>query len=365
MRIRFPIVAVVLCLGVSRGAAEPATMSVKTERFAARFAHGSLVSLQEPGGRVLVRAPAQGRGMGIHRIEATHWATASTGPETPGPSEPAVLRCGGFADLAGASGECTFAVDRASGDLVVRQRATSPGKGVWGVSWSIAEIPPEYAILVPGGSGLRLSADSPGGRHEFDYPISWEAQMVVVEGPTGGFYVWAEDAQGRFKRLVVERRPTGWRLGLVSINFAPFDALARCDSVTWRLNVYEGDWRTAARRYRQWAEANLRPTPVEKQQPGWVKDIRACVIMGLDRDMLEALPKRFDPPQTLLYLPDWRQAGYDRDYPEYDKPVAALDPFIGRAHALGFRVMLHVNYFGVDPLNPLYKRFEPYQVRDP
>ena len=26
--------------------------------------------------------------------------------------------------------------------------------------------------------------------------------------------------------------------------------------------------------------------------------------------------------------------------------------------------MLHVNYFGVDPLHALYKRFEPYQVRD-
>ena len=35
-----------------------------------------------------------------------------------------------------------------------------------------------------------------------------------------------------------------------------------------------------------------------------------------------------------------------------------------RAHALGFRVMLHVNYFGVDPKNPLYDQFEPFQLRD-
>ena len=27
--------------------------------------------------------------------------------------------------------------------------------------------------------------------------------------------------------------------------------------------------------------------------------------------------------------------------------------------------MLHVNYFGVDPLNPLYEQFAPFQVRDP
>lgn len=87
--------------------------------------------------------------------------------------------------------------------------------------------------------------------------------------------------------------------------------------------------------------------------------------MNLDRQLLEALVRRFDPRQTLLYLPNWRAAGYDRDYPQYDKPVPELEPFLRRAHELGFRTMLHVNYFGVDPLNPLYKEFEPYQVRDP
>ena len=87
--------------------------------------------------------------------------------------------------------------------------------------------------------------------------------------------------------------------------------------------------------------------------------------MGLDREFLEQLPARFDPPQTLLYLYDWRAAGYDRNYPDYAEIRPELMPFIERAHALGFRVMLHVNYFGVDPLHPLYKQFEPYQVRSP
>jgi len=352
--------AVGACLWPSTSAApaSAAAAAPRPEDSQFEFLNGSLVSIIDRSGRAMVKAPREPRGAGIHLREKSYWATSAARVGD-------AMRLEKFAGLDRASVEMAVRRDAKSGEMVLSQRAVSTLKGVWGVSWSIADIPLDYAILVPGGSGLRLTADSPGGLHQFDYPITWEAQLVVVEGPGHGFYVWAEDAKGRFKRLTVERRASGWRLGLITINHAPFDNLTECESVAWRLGVYEGDWRVPARRYRDWSEAHFRPTPVERQRPGWVRDIRACVIMGLDLAILEALAKRLDPRQTLLYLPDWRAAGYDRDYPDYDKPVPRLDPFIKRAHELGFRVMLHVNYFGVDPLNPLYKEFEPYQVRDP
>jgi hypothetical protein len=110
--------------------------------------------------------------------------------------------------------------------------------------------------------------------------------------------------------------------------------------------------------------AHFRPVPIEQQKPDWIREIRTMVIMGMDRGELNLLAERLDPSQTVLYVPSWRAAGYDRDYPTYNEPLAGLRPFIERAHALGFRVMLHVNYFGVDPKNSLYQQFEPYQVRD-
>ena len=340
--------------------AEPVVL--KSGGFNARFVDGSLVALTHRTGGVMVKPPSEPRGAGIHSLDGAHWAT-SAGPV--GAKADAEIRLGGFTGLNGAAADMTFHTDPANGEITLHQHAVSSAKGVWAVSWSIADIPLDYAILVPGNSGLRLTADTPGGLHQFDYPISWEAQLVVIEGPWHGFYVWADDVKGRFKRLTVERRASGWRLCFTTINNAPFDDLTACESVAWHVGVYEGDWRVPARRYREWSEAHFHPTPVERQPPGWVKDIRACVIMGLDLRVLEALPRRLDPKQTLLYLPDWRTAGYDRDYPEYDKIVPQLEPFVKRAHELGFRVMLHVNYFGVDPLNPLYKEFEPYQVRDP
>lgn len=341
------------------------SLTVRTDRFEARSSRGGIEFLRDSTGRVLVRAGETRPSMGIERIPGRHPALADRG-DTRLVSGGSAKRSGtAFQDLPGATAHTTFTIDSDAKDLCIEQQCTSPLEGVWGVSWQIAEIPYEYAILVPGNSGVRLSADAPGQRHTFDYPLGWEAQLVIVEGPGHGFYVWADDAQGRFKRLTVERGPTGWRLQLATINQAPFEHLTACRSVRWRLNTYEGDWRVPARRYRDWTDAHFRPTPVDKQKPEWVKDIDCCVIMGLQRDVLEALPRRLVPARTLLYLPDWRKAGYDRDYPVYDQVRPDFEPFLQRAKELGFRLMLHTNYFGVDPLNRQYADFERYHVRSP
>jgi len=335
-----------------------ADLDLATANLKAQFAGAALTSLEDSAGRTLVREADVTPAGAIRRIQGDHLASGPARANGDG------ARVSDVAGLAGGRLEWRAEAD-AGGDLVVTESAESPEPGVWGVSWAIGEIPLDMNVIVPGRSGIRLDAAVPGSRHEFDYPIGWEAQLVIVEGAGHGFYVWADDAVGEFKRLEVERSRTGWRLILTSINPAPFDALTTCRSAKWRLNTYEGDWRVPARRYRDWMAKNLRPIPVTDQRPAWIGDIRCCVIMGLEIPVIEKLAERIDPTQTLLYLPGWRTEGYDRDYPTYDQIVPELDPFIVRAHELGYKVMLHVNYFGCDPLNPLYEQLAPYQCRDP
>jgi Domain of unknown function (DUF6259) len=340
-------------------------LQTATEEFTARFDRGALVSLTDQAGNRFVETAAKPKGTGIHLISGDHWASqAETISAWPAPGR-GEERYSGFEGLDDATVQTAYARDAASGDLIITQQAQSSKKGLWGVEWSISGIPLDMSILVPGRSGVKLTPATPGSSHTFDYPIAWEAQLVVIEGQGHGFYVWAEDARGLFKRLTVNRTPEGWRLGFITMPFAPFEEQDACESARWRLNVYEGDWRVPARRYRDWADNAFKPTRVVEQGPAWVKDIRCFVIMGMNHEVLEALPERLDPRQTMLYIPSWREAGYDRDYPTYDEPFEALEPFLDRAHELGFRVMLHVNYFGCDPLNPLYEQFEPYQIRSP
>jgi hypothetical protein len=332
---------------------------------------GVLVGIQNHQGKKFVRPAEDIFGLSIHSQQGeyvAHQGDRVDSADDAGSLEFAYRRFtpsdGKQRDIE-ASGRLVCQSDSTTGDLVISQQCRTAQPGTWGVGWTVGRIPLEYNMIIPGRSGIRLTADSVGRRHEFDYPMGWEAQLVIVEGPDCGFYIWADDTVGRFKRLIVERDRLGWKLQLITINDAPFAQLTECDSVRWRLNTYSGDWRVPAKRYRDWATEQFRPTPLSDQQPDWADDIRAMVILGLDTALLEALPSRLIPEQTILYVPSWRAPGYDRDYPNYHDPIPALLPFVQRAHALGFRVMLHVNYFGVDPLHPAYEQFEPYHVRDP
>ncbi len=331
----------------------------------AQFTRGALTTLADSQGTTLSRANSEDIRAGVHTLTGDYWVTevqnSDAGAGLQG--EEQALTPTGAPEGTRIEQRCAF--DAESGELVLTQRASSPAPGLWGVEWSVGGIPLDMNVIVPAFSGLRLTRNSPGAEMSFDYPMLWEAGLVIVEGDNGGFYVRAEDPKPGYKRLVVKRSSDGWKLSFVTIANAPFDDKREVGPLRWRVGAYTGDWRVAAKRYRDWMEKTFSPTPVERQQPAWVKDIRACVTMPLDLTTLEALPLRLDPKQTIIYSYDWRKSGYDRDYPTYDQPVDRLDPFVERAHALGFRVMLHCNYFGCDPLNPLYAQFQPYQVKSP
>jgi hypothetical protein len=264
----------------------------------------------------------------------------------------------------GASWRFRCEADRASGDLLITQSGDSGEEKVSGISWGIADISDSFDVLVPGNSGQRFSATSPAGRREFDYPMGWEAPFVLIQGRKGGFIIRAEDADYRFKNLLVEHTRHAFRLRFESRAFPPFGNKTRIESSRWRVSAYRGPWQNGAAIYRRWAEAHFKLTPLEQQQPAWARDIQFVVTMNLDQSLLADLARQCHPPQTLLYLPNWRRDGYDRNYPDYTA-VTNFDAFVEEAHRLGFRVMPHVNYFGCDPKNPVFAQFKAYQARDP
>lgn len=372
MRYLWSLASIALFPLASAPAAEPAPeIDIRAPGFRAAVARGGIVELRDAIGAVLARDG------GTNAAARIHWATGDAAMPADGSrhqivaGQTAQVAYDPFSGIDGPGIVQTCAVDATNGDLIIEQKAHSPQSGpgakpgIWGVSWSITEIPEDSAIIVPSRSGIRLDARATGDSHVFDYPQGWEAQIVIVENKGRGFYVFADDPASRYKRLTVARTTGGWRLQFATINDAPFDALTACQSVRWRLNCYEGDWRVPARRYRDWMRENFKPETVADRRPAWAKDIRACVITGMSIPLIEELSGRLDPKQTLLYIPDWRSAGYDRNYPDYTSPRDGFGPFLHRAHELGFRVMPHVNYFGVDPLNAEYEAFRPFHVRSP
>ena len=89
------------------------------------------------------------------------------------------------------------------------------------------------------------------------YPFSshgWEAQLAIVQGERGGFYVWNTDNTFQFKRFTYARGDDDFALNFGTYNQAPFDTHTTGSSTMWRFNTYMGDWRVPARQYRDWME---------------------------------------------------------------------------------------------------------------
>ena len=253
----------------------------------------------------------------------------------------------------------------ADGSVVLAQQAETSSPGLRSVAWGLAGIPSqEVQVIVPGYSGTAFGGnrEAPFRDLGFSWPASWEAGFVLLQMERGGFLVWANDPEWRFKTLRLSNRRGRFGLRFESEAIPPFDAVTRLDSVPWHIEAYAGDWRVGAGIYREWLRQRLRPPALAERKPTWVGGITAMVICGMDHETIRELAKHAVPGRTILYVPGWRRDGYDMNYPDYT-PVPEFAPFVAEAHRLGFRVMAHVNYFGCDPKHPLYETYGPYQLR--
>ena len=264
-----------------------------------------------------------------------------------------------------------IAVDENTGDLLLEQKGFSDTEGVYGIQWGCGNLDVRNLdLILPARGGQIIDAEYPVPYTSFKYPGvwkdgSWEAQLAILQGQSGGFYVRSTDETFQFKALHFEKDIESFALGFETQNQAPFDALTSAKSVVWRLNTYTGDWRVPARQYRDWMERTFKPWRLD-EMPTWVQEIGLVVIPIelLDTSWLDKLAERIDPTKTLLYVVTWRRDGHDQNYPDYT-PKPELERFVKSAHGHGFRVMLHTNLVGVSPYHPLYAGFQKSQFRDP
>ena len=176
-----------------------------------------------------------------------------------------------------------IAVDENTDDLLIEQEGVSDTAGVYGIQWGCGNLDVRNLDLVlPAEGGQIIDAEYPVPYTSFKYPGvwkdgSWEAQLAILQGQSGGFYVHSTDETFQFKVLHFEKDIESFALGFETQNQAPFDALTSAKSVTWRLNTYAGDWRVPAKHYRDWMEQTFDPWRLD-EMPTWVQNIGLVVI---------------------------------------------------------------------------------------
>ena len=258
-----------------------------------------------------------------------------------------------------------IAVDPNTNDLLISGDSVSDTPGVYGIQWGIENLDIRNSKLILPAQGGQIIDDATAiATRGLSYPGGWEAQLAIIQGEQGGFFVRGADETFQFKELRYQSDADTFGLGFETHNQAPFDALTAANSITWRLNAYIGDWRVPARIYRAWMESTFNPWRLS-DMPVWASDIGLVVIQAsFDPKTLDRLAEQVDPTKTLLYLVGWRKDGYDVNYPDYT-PRDGFGEFVKAAHGHGFRVMPHANLVGISPYHPLYPEFQPFHIRSP
>ena len=251
------------------------------------------------------------------------------------------------------------------GEIIVEQQVVRPRGGIGGVAWGWQGLDPSARLVIPAAGGVVVDPARSEQEISYEYPGSWQAAALFVQGPRGGLWLWTDDPRRHFKDLSYRRQQ-----GVVSLRFGtqsdgPAAAYRTFRSVTWRLCAYRGDWRVPAARYRDLMARSCGLAPLARRQPAWVREIRFVVRIQepLSATDLERLAAEVPAGRTLIYHPNWRAYGYDENYPEYGaRPGAGA--WIKQAQALGFRVMLHFNFAGINPYHPLRARYDRFLLRD-
>ncbi len=257
-------------------------------------------------------------------------------------------------------------IDEQTQDITVTLWGETRNDGVTGLQWGVRGLDlTSGSLILPAQGGVWADRASLPSAVHLEYPTEWEAQMLLWQTRSGGMVIYSRDDEDHFKKLHITRRGDYADLALETEALAPWQKAGDVPQLEWRINTYRGDWRVPATGYRNLMHF-LRKQPAGAAAPSWPAQIRTVVTVqsaNPDAALLDELSKRLIPSKTLLYLPVWRKAGYDVNYPDYT-PSPGVAAFIEHAHALGFRVMLHTDLPGVSPGNPAFPLVERYQVRD-
>ena len=339
---------------------------IETKTLLAVFDGGILTELVDKGtGRVLIRTSAAAAPPPLELVFSGGEASALTGA----PGDLVTCRAVGPATaefrFEGWNGDGILLVteDRGTGEIVVEPSGYSSRTGLRSCRWNVTGISPALELAAPFYQGVKLPLDSrfiAGTRWE--WPHSWEAGIVILQGRDGGFRVSCIDDRYRYKTLTIGagQPPV---LGFETEAYGPLTDVRGAGGLPWRIAPHTGDWTVPAAEYR---DRLIRTFGVEPTaRPGWIADVRLALSWcPTDPGILDALAERIDPRTVLLHIPNWRSDPYDENYPTFE-PSDAGKAFIAKARKMGFRAMPHGNSIDMDPTHPSYRYLRDFEYRHP
>ena len=339
-------------------------LTVETKTQTVTFSNGAVTKIAARDGRIYTQSNADEAGCSLV------WARGETRGLDTGTIETRLLnekRAEIIYHSWYGDGVVFITEDDETGDVIVRPAASSGRAGVRGCRFDIRGIEKSLSILIPAFQGVKLAMDDPlltgeNAGATFNWPHSWEMGLIILESAKGGgLFIHCRDDRYKHKQLVVGAKGDPYRIGLVSEANGPVDSNKSAGGIDWRINVFEGGWRTPAAVYKNWYWNAYGLQKEKAKRAPWLSDIRLayCWSNG-DAACLDALARHVDPKKVLIHLSDWRDYNYDQNYPDY-MPSASAARFIEYGSGMGFKIAPHANAMEIDPAHAVYPMFSDFQ----
>ncbi len=262
-------------------------------------------------------------------------------------------------------GIISISTDDASGDLIIEPSAFSSRPEVLACRWNMPGLNNDLQLVAPLFQGIKLRLDDPLIQDSrWPWPFQWEAGLAILLSANGGFYIHTRDTHYTYKALKTGSKNDPYLIGLDTETYGPLDNNLASGGLSWRINVFEGNWQVPAFKYREWLWDAYDLKKEEERRKPWIQDIKFAISWCPGNpEILDALAKKVPPSKVLLHFPDWRTDSYDQNYPTY---VASSNgkSFIQKCMDMGYHVMPHFNSIDMDPSHPVYNLIRDFQYRD-
>ena len=258
-------------LGNTLMLSEQGEVLAETDRYLARFEHGMLIHFHNKLTQETYTLPFQGpsntrRGLLIQYDEGRYGRDEPINEQWDVESKrlaPLSVEVAYHSDYRlDKTVRIRISIDADTGDLVIQQHGIS--QHIVSIMWGCGYLNSQQVdIILPAHGGEIIDATTEFNERNFEYPAKWAAQLAILQGRDGGFFVRSTDTTFRFKAAHYVWNAEHFGISFRTDNPAPFRYKNEITSVEWRLNAYRGDWHVPAEIYRKWMETTFHP----KQPP--------------------------------------------------------------------------------------------------
>lgn len=208
-------------------------------------------------------------------------------------------------------------------------------------------------FLCPYSSGILYEPATENFERNIPYPSGFGASMgwYALYGPQGGFYYAAHDPDATHKMLYT-KGTVGESLEM-RFDYPASDNVQQTTDNKSDAHIVlaplNGDWFTAALRYRTWVRSEASWFPRNKMGPEgrmdtplWMKELCLWVQGAANPQDLAEIRAAFGVPVGFHWY-NWHAIPFDNDYPHYFPPKKGFQEDVRKIQSMGLYVMPYIN----------------------